>query len=438
MAFRPVLSTLAAVLLFSQSAQSRGSPPGAASLQGHWQGEMIEQGQALQVSFDFDQAPIQGRFTSLTQRVMDYPLDRIVQEGALVSLTLGGSIVLNGILVGPQFAGTFTNGEASGTFELRRADAINLPYSVVPVSFRNGKVLLRGTLCIPRSSGMHPAVILVHGSGAETRWGTSRYIADRMARAGIAALIYDKRGSGESGGDWRTSSYEELARDALAAVDLLRARSDIDARHIGIHGHSQGGVIGPLAATLAPQKLSFIVAEDTFAGPQYKQDIYRVSRAISGLKLTAPDESKAMEIYSLFVAAARGAVPYEAFEAAAAPYRNAAWYDWMQFPPPGSWIWTFGRLNGSFDTMPLWRQVRVPVLLIYGEKDALGPVDEYIAKISDALEQSNTPYTALIAPGAVHNLTVQPDENGTFFWWRQAPGIVDVVVDWTRRQTGRQ
>ena len=371
MGFRSVISTLAAMLLIMQSAQS------AASLQGHWQGEMIEQGQALPVSFDFDQEPIHGWFTSLTQRAMDYPLDRIVQEDQHVSLTLGGSIVLEGTLLGERVAGTFTNGDAKGTFELRRTPATILPYKVLPVSFRNGTVLLQGTLCIPRSAGRHPAVVLVHGSGAETRWGTNRYIADRLARAGIAALIYDKRGSGESGGDWRTSSYEELARDALAAVDLLDARSDIDARRVGIHGHSQGGVIGPLAATLAPQKLSFIVAEDTFAGPQYEQDIYRVHKAISGLKLTPTDESKAMEIYTLFLAAARGAVPYETFEAAAAPYRNAAWYDWMQFPPQGSWVWTFGRLNGAFDTMPLWRQVRVPVLLIYGEKDALGPVDEY-------------------------------------------------------------
>lgn len=429
MAFRSVLATLAAVLLIVQSSQS------AESLPGHWQGEMIEQGQALPVSFDFDQKSLHGSFTSLTQRAMDYPLDRIVQENEHVSLTLGGSIVLEGTLKDEQFAGTFTQGEAKGTFELRRTPATILPYRVLPVSFRNGAVLLQGTLCIPRSAGRHPAVVLVHGSGAETRWGTNRYIADRMARAGIAALIYDKRGSGESGGDWRTSSYEELARDALAAVDLLNARSDIDARRIGIHGHSQGGVIGPLAATLAPQKLSFIVAEDTFAGPQFEQDIYRVSRAISGLKLTPADESKAMEIYSLFVAAARGAVPYETFEAAAAPYRNAAWYDWMQFPPQGSWVWTFGRLNGAFDTMPLWRQVRVPVLLIYGEKDTLGPVDEYIVRISAALDQSKTPYTALIAPGAVHNLTIQPEENGPFFWWRQAPGIVEVVVDWARRQT---
>jgi hypothetical protein len=74
------------------------------------------------------------------------------------------------------------------------------------------------------------------------------------------------------------------------------------------------------------------------------------------------------------------------------------------------------------------------VLLIYGQKDALEPVDETIAAITGALDASHTPYTALIAPNAVHNLTIQPDDKGPFFWWRQAPGIVEADVDWVARQ----
>ena len=294
---------------------------------------------------------------------------------------------------------------------------------------------LQGTLCLPRAKGRHPAVVLVHGSGPETRWGTNRYIADAMARAGIAALIFDKRGSGESSGDWRVSSYTDLARDALAGVALLDARPDIDPRRVGIHGHSQGGVIGPIAATLAPDKIAFIVAEDTFAGPQRDQDVYRVSQAIVDLKLSAADRANAMEVYGKFLDAASGTIPYESFEAAAAPYRKAVWYDWMDFPPKDSWVWTFGRLNGAFDTLPVWRKVRVPVLLIYGEKDALVPVDETLAAITGTLDASHTPYAAFIAPGAQHNLTIQPADDAPFFWWRQAPGVVDAAVDWVARQT---
>ncbi|HEY3947569.1 alpha/beta hydrolase family protein [Phenylobacterium sp.] len=413
-----------------------GAAHATPGLAGHWQGTMVEQGQSLPVSFDFDPDQAHGRFTSPVQRAMDYPLDAVARDQAHVTFTVGGGIHFDGALSDREIAGTFKTGGASGTFTLHRGPAPVLPYDVVPVSFRNGAVVLKGTLCLPHTPGRHGAVVLVHGSGPETRWGTNRYIADRMARAGVAALIFDKRGSGESGGDWRTSRYEDLARDALAGVDLLDARPDIDPRRVGIHGHSQGGVIGPLAATLAPGKIAFIVAMDTFAGPQRDQDIYRVDHAIDELRLSAADKAKAMQVYTLFVDAASGAVPYETFEAAAAPYKGAAWYGWMDFPPRDSWVWTFGRLNGAFDTLPVWRKVRQPVLLIYGEKDILQPLDATIATITGALDASHTPYTALIAPGAVHNLTIQPDEKGPFFWWKQAPGLVEVVVDWVSRQAG--
>jgi pimeloyl-ACP methyl ester carboxylesterase len=423
-----VLPLLLAAIL--PAAGARAAP----TLSGHWQGEMIEQGQSLPVSFDFEADEAHGSFTSETQRAMDYPLDRVARAGEAVTFTLGGSIAFDGRVADGRIGGTFKNGDASGTFTLTRSPAAALPYDVAPVSFRNGDVVLKGDLCLPRTPGRHPAVVLVHGSGPETRWGTSRYIADKLARAGVAALIYDKRGSGESGGDWRTSPYEALARDALAGVDLLDAHHDIDPARVGVIGHSQGGVVGPLVATLAPGKIAFIVAEDTFAGPQRDQDIYRVAHAIVGLNLPPADQAKAMEIYTLFVDAARGAVPYDTFAAAAAPYKSASWYDWMSFPPKDSWVWTFGRLNGGFDTLPVWRKVRVPVLLIYGEKDALVPVDESIARITDVLDASGTPSAALIAPGAVHNLTIEPEDGQSFFWWKQAPGVVDVVVDWVARQ----
>jgi uncharacterized protein len=403
----------------------------AATLDGHWDGQMVEKGQSLSVSFGFT-AGGQGRFTSLTQRAMDYPLDETHQKGDRVGFTLGGGIVFDGTLSDSALAGTFKDDNGGGTFMLRRAAAPALPYDVQEVSFRNGDVVLKGTLCLPRMPGRRGAVVLVHGSGPETRWGTSRYIADQFARAGVAALIYDKRGSGASGGDWRKASFEDLARDALAGVDLLDARLDIDPKRVGIHGHSQGGVIGPLAATLAPGKISFLVAEDTFAGTQYAQDLYRVGQAIKELNLSATDERKAMEVYGLFVDASRGAKSYEAFERAAAPYRDTEWYKWMEFPPRDSWVWAWAAKTANFDTLPVWAKVRAPTLLVYGEKDALVPPAESIARIEARLDASHTPHEAFIVPGAVHNLTIQPDPKGAFFWWHQAPDVVDRVTAWVK------
>jgi hypothetical protein len=329
--------------------------------------------------------------------------------------------------------GTFKNGDLSGSFDFHRSAAADLLYDTQDVTFRNGDVVLKGTLCLPRTSGTHAAVVLLQGSGPQSRWGTTRFIADQFARAGVAALTYDKRGSGDSGGDWRTASFAELAKDALAGIDLLEARSDIDSHKVGLIGHSQGGAIASLAASIDPGKIAFIVAEDTFAGRQWKQDIYRVSVAARELDLSAEDYKQAMNTYRRFVDAARGARPYEDFKKVSEQYRHAGWYDWMAFPSPDSWVWSWGKLNDNYDSLIAWRQVHVPVLLVYGEKDTLGPVHEYIADISAALSKSGAAHTAVIIPNAQHNLTVQPEHNGPFFWWHEAPGVIDTVVNWVKR-----
>ncbi|HEY1612645.1 MAG TPA: alpha/beta fold hydrolase [Rhizomicrobium sp.] len=426
-----------AIVLLALSSAAQAAP---AEDIGHWDGVMVAHGAALPVAFDFSagaKESLAGRFTSLGQAAMDYPLDSVRDDGKGISFVLGGGITFTGARQGDAIAGHFTSEDVSGTFRLHRAPLPALPYATEDVSFRNGAVTLKGTLCLPRGAGRHPAVILLHGSGPETRWGTSRYIADRFARAGIAALIFDKRGSGESGGDWRSVGFDDLARDALAGVAMLAARPEIDPARIGLHGHSQGGAITPLAATLAPGKIAFLIAEDSFAGTQHDQDLYRVGNAIDELHLAPDEKARAMHVYTLFVDAARGAVPMAAFEKAAAPYRKTKWYDWMGIPPDDSWIWPWARKTGNFDTLPLWRQVHAPVLLVYGEKDALVPVDSSIAEIGAALDTAHTPYAALIVPGAQHNLTIQPEPGNHFFWWHQAPGLIDTVVAWAAMQTRR-
>src|SRR5262249_48818400 len=156
-----------------------------------------------------------------------------------------------GKLISDHIVGTFTDDGAGGKFNLHRSVPEVLPYDAIEVIFRNGDVALSGTLCMPRSPGRHEAVVILQGSGSESRWGTNRFIADQFARSNIAALVYDKRGSGLSTGDWRSSSYDDLANDVLAGIDLLASRLDVDPRRIGLHGHSEGGIIAAMVAARA-------------------------------------------------------------------------------------------------------------------------------------------------------------------------------------------
>ena len=314
-----------------------------AGLIGHWDGTMIREGARLEVSFDFTASGTQlkGTFTSLTQQAMDYPLASVTADSEMVHLVLGDSLVFDGKLRQSEITGTFTDDDAKGNFTLRRSARTTLPYDSMDVTFHNGAVSLAGTLCIPRTSARHAAIVILQGSGGETRWGTNRFIADRFARLGIAALVYDKRGSGGSSGDWKSSSYDDLADDALAGIDLLASRSDIDPKRIGMHGHSEGGIIAPIAATRAPSKVAFIVAEDTVAGLVRDQDLYRTSRAIRAAGLTESEVKNAMAIYTLMLDVACGRRPYRELETASRPVRAEKWYEWLAIPPEDNYLWSW-------------------------------------------------------------------------------------------------
>lgn len=405
---------------------------------GHWEGTMVREGIPLQVSFDFTNAGGQpkGTFTSLTQKAMEFPLDTLTVEGDAVHFVLGGSIIFDGTLTDGRITGTFIDSGAKGDFTLRRAIPKPLPYEATDVTFHNGTVTLSGTLCIPHTPGQHAAVVLLQGSGSETRWGTNRYIADQFARSGIAALVYDKRGSGASTGDWKASSYDDLANDAVAGIDLLASKSEIDPTRIGLHGHSEGGIIAAIAASHAPSKVAFVVAEDTVAGLVRDQDFYRTSHQIAQAGFSNAEIKEALTLYKLMLDVACGTKPYHDLAAASQAVREKSWYQWLAIPPDDSYLWSWYPKIGNLDTLVFWKAVRAPVLLVYGESDQLVPVDESIAKIEAALDKANASYTAVIVPNAQHNLTVQPEANGPFFWWKAAPGIVDLVVAWVQQRTG--
>ena len=118
--------------------------------------------------------------------------------------------------------------------------------------------------------------------------------------------------------------------------------------------------------------------------------------------------------------------------------RDQKWSEWLAIPSKDSYLWSWYPKIGNLDSLVFWKQVHVPVLLIYGELDQLVPVDESLAKIGASLDAVKTPYTSIIVPGAQHNLTVQPVEGGRFFWWKSAPGLIDLVVAWVQQRTSVQ
>ncbi|MFH0894306.1 MAG: alpha/beta fold hydrolase [Bacteroidota bacterium] len=140
------------------------------------------------------------------------------------------------------------------------------PYTIHEVTVKNEKAgnTLSGTLTIPQGSGPFPAVVLVSGSGAQDRdeelMGHKPFwiIADYLTRKGIAVLRYDDRGVGKSTGSFMTATTYDFTDDALAALHYICSQPEIDSTRCGIIGHSEGGIVAPIAATMSP-KVKFIV-----------------------------------------------------------------------------------------------------------------------------------------------------------------------------------
>jgi len=162
------------------------------------------------------------------------------------------------------------------------------------LTFRNGDVELSGTLLVPSGTGPFPAVVFLPGSGPHVRAGFKPY-ADEFAKLGVASLFYDKRGSGESKGSWVTSSLDDLANDAVAAVTLLKGMKEIDSTRIGFWGVSQGGWVAPLAASKMGNAAFLIVVSGGGVTPR-ESEMFAYRQHFKRMGLSPADTTKAVAI----------------------------------------------------------------------------------------------------------------------------------------------
>lgn len=144
------------------------------------------------------------------------------------------------------------------------------------VSFDSGDIRLAGALVTPAEGKAQAAIVYVDGSGATRR---NLGIARRLAENGIAVLTYDKRGVGDSQGEYsgplstNEVTLNALAADASAALEFLSAQSEVSDAKLGFAGISQAGWVIPLAA-VASDKEAFTVVWSGMVGRISEEDIF--------------------------------------------------------------------------------------------------------------------------------------------------------------------
>lgn len=271
------------------------------------------------------------------------------------------------------------------------------------VRFSNGNVQLAGLLISSNDRAKHPAIILVHGSGAENH----EYIlpwARFLVRHGIAVLGYDKRGVDGSTGDWNTASFDDLAGDVVAALHYLKTRRDIDARQIGLLGVSQAGWIMPLAAVRA-KDFAFLISVSGAGVSPAETTLDQAQNEMTMTGMPAQNVANIIALLKLQYQYARTGEGWD--EYASAREKLAAK---MGKPPdnipgtPDHPYWQFIRKIYFYEPSPTLRQLRVPTLALFGELDNNIMAAKNMAAWEKALQASgNKDYTLLIIPKANHS-----------------------------------
>jgi dipeptidyl aminopeptidase/acylaminoacyl peptidase len=312
------------------------------------------------------------------------------------------------------------------------------------VTFGSGDAMIAGSLRMPATPGRHPAVVYVHGSGPGTRNQIS-LLAHFFLHRGIAVLGYDKRGVGRSTGDWRRIDFPELASDALAAVNFLRGRPDIDPQRVGLYGISQGGWVVSLAASLSSDVAFFISHSGPGVSPK-KQEFTMLTNIMTMSGLAKEDVDGVLQAISLLYQYGKTGKNGEKLDELVLKLKQnpkladflpplskevvrKKLYEKQKMGDPG---W-FLHLDVDYDPIPALKRVRCPGLLIFGKHDFTVPVEESVARIEAAFKETGNSLCRVvvlsnIGHGVMEMDSAAPTQPASPM--RIAEGYLKLLGDW--------
>ena len=361
-------------------------------------------------------------------RVIGIPFNEVTVQGCCdVTFTVRGdrtTTTLFGQVRGDSLSGTLREGQSEGRFAFSRSTT-GPAFNEQEITFTNGSVTLAGSLILPPTGNSLPAVVFLQGSGPEGRWA-SRFLATQVVSQGFAALIFDKRGVGNSSGDWRQATPEDLASDGAAAVTRLTQEPRINPARIGIYGHSQGGTLAPLVAARSG-KVAFVIGSAAAGVPTDSTEIYSILNSVYPQATTAADSASARTYTNELVAVAYHSWSRSRLDSLVSQLSNRPWF----FPPPpaGNAYWSFSKVFAQYRPLDWWAKIQVPVLLIYGAEDQRVPPGESAARITAAMCRVNrsADVTVRIFPGADHTFRLPPGPSG---WPVTVPNYSSTLLQW--------
>lgn len=271
------------------------------------------------------------------------------------------------------------------------------------ITFKNGDITLGGTLILPMAKGRHPAIIITPGDYGTNR-NQLRLWAHAYVSRGIAALIFDSRGGGESTGVVNSSSFSDLADDVLAGVQSLKSREDINPKQIGLFGFSNSTFTVSLAASRS-KDVSFLILQSFVGVLPWKQESFRAETQLRVDNFPESTVKRGADFMRLKYETARTGKGWEQIQEIMQQARGERWLAYTN--PPG----TLERLRQvyelvmTYDPVPALEKLNIPVLAFWGGKDTFLPVPETVAAFKQAMAKAgNKNYFVKIYPNGNHSL----------------------------------
>jgi pimeloyl-ACP methyl ester carboxylesterase len=334
---------------------------------------------------------------------------------------------------------------AEGRITFDGLEGRRLDLNVKETTFTSHGVTLAGRLLLPAGSAAMPIVVLVHGSENDSARDFNP-LQRILPAEGVGAFVFDKRGTGASGGDY-TQDYSLLADDVVAAMREAKRLTGSRAGRIGYQGGSQAGWVVPIAVNR--EHVDFAIVCFGLAVSVIDEDQQEVQIEMREKGHSPKEISSALQVASAAetVIASGFTDGFKELDAIRALYKGTPWYkdlhgnytymflpysetELREMAPKFAWA---RNTPFYYDPMPALRSDKTPQLWILGSEDYEAPSAETTYRIKSLIVDGR-PFTLAVYPGAEHGMTLFETDpaSGERLSTRYAPGYFAMIRDYAR------
>jgi dienelactone hydrolase len=303
------------------------------------------------------------------------------------------------------------------------------------ITFKNGDITVGGTLILPPTKGRHAVVIVTPGDYGTNR-NQLRIWAHNFVSRGIAALVFNSRGAGESTGIVGLNSFSDLANDVLAIVQSLKTRADINPKQIGLFGFSNSAWTVALAASRS-KDVGFLILQSYSGVVPWKQEIFRAETQLRVDNFPDSTVKQGADFMRLKFEAAQTGAGWEQIQKIMTQAAGERWLAYTNPPRSLERLRGYWERSATYNPVPALERLNIPVLAYWGGNDTYVPVTESVAAFKQAMARAgNKKYTVKIYPNCQHDLVEGPGSPSIYRQLKHFPeGFWKMQIDWLK-ETG--